>query len=181
MISSDIMFKAESLRRSWNIDNISPLNILQAALGNIDNLTILWFPMTDELSGCCSKTDDDKIINSLVVFLYKNPSTRKKKLFWYIYGKQLYSNLLENVENKNICRQCGCRTDEVLIRGKCFKCRQEEIKKLDGKKLIKCVDCGKDVIVESRSRTCRCIRCQESERSRINANNYKKKKIQTSS
>ena len=62
MISSDIMFKAESLRRSWNIDNISPLNILQAALGNIDNLTILWFPMTDELSGCCSKTDDDKII-----------------------------------------------------------------------------------------------------------------------
>lgn len=62
MISSDISFKAESLRRLWNIDNISPLNILQAALANIDNLTILWFPMTDELSGCCSKTNDDKII-----------------------------------------------------------------------------------------------------------------------
>ena len=62
MISSDIIFKAESLRRSWNIDNISPLNILQASLGNIDNLTILWFPMTDELSGCCSKTNDDNII-----------------------------------------------------------------------------------------------------------------------
>lgn len=62
MISSDIIFKAESLRRSWDIDNASPINILQSVLGNIDNLTILWFPMMDELSGCCSKTDEDNII-----------------------------------------------------------------------------------------------------------------------
>ena len=62
MSNSDIIIKAESLRRSWNTDNVSPLNILQAALGNIDNLTILWFSMAEELSGCCSKTNDDKII-----------------------------------------------------------------------------------------------------------------------
>lgn len=163
----------------WNKKYGNNVNINEDDDTNKNNLYAVAVQVKKDLNAI--ETDDDKIINSLVVFLYKNPSTRKKKLFWYIYGKQLYSNLLENVENKNICRQCGCRTDEVLIRGKCFKCRQEEIKKLDGKKLIKCVDCGKDVIVESRSRTCRCIRCQESERSRINANNYKKKKIQTSS
>ena len=62
MISSDIIFKAESLRRSWGSDNVSPLNILQSAMENIDDLTILWFPMVDEVSGCCCKTSQDKII-----------------------------------------------------------------------------------------------------------------------
>lgn len=104
--------------------------------------------------------DDNKVINSLVVFLYNKPSTRKKKLFWYIYGEQLYQNLLENVHQRNICRQCGVRTDEELIRGKCFDCRQEEIKKLKGKKLIRCVDCGFEEVVSSRSRTDRCERCR---------------------
>ena len=55
MISSDILFKAETLRRSWGIDNASPINILASVLENVDNVTILWFPMIDEVSGCCSK------------------------------------------------------------------------------------------------------------------------------
>lgn len=105
--------------------------------------------------------DDDKIINSLVRFLYEKQSTRKKKLLWYIYGEQLYNNLLNNVEHKNICLQCGKRTDEDLIRGKCFECRQEEIKKLGGKKLIKCIDCGKEFTVDVTSRIKRCEPCKK--------------------
>ena len=62
MISSDIIFKAETLRRSWGIDNASPLNILSSVLENVGDVTILWFPMIDEVSGCCSKSRDDKII-----------------------------------------------------------------------------------------------------------------------
>ena len=107
--------------------------------------------------------DDDKVINSLVSFLYKTPSTRKKKLFWYIYGEQLYNNIFKNVQelDQNICHQCGKRVDEELIRGKCFKCRQEEIKKLGGKKLIKCADCGCDIVVDASSRIICCETCQE--------------------
>jgi len=142
----------------WNKKYGNNVNINEDDDTNKNNLYAVATQVKKDLNAI--ESNDDKIINSLVIFLYKNPSTRKKKLFWYIYGEQLYSNLLENVDNKNICRQCGCRTDEVLIRGKCFKCRQEEIKKLGGKKLIKCVDCGKDVIVESRSRTCRCDSCK---------------------
>lgn len=105
--------------------------------------------------------DDDKVLNSLVAFLYKKPSTRKKNLLWYVYGEKIYQNLLENVDHKTICRQCGARVDETLIRGKCFKCRQEEIKKKGGKKLIVCVDCGKEVVVDSSNkRQCRCEKCQ---------------------
>ena len=62
MVSSEIIFKAETIRRSWGIDNVSPINILSAVLDNVDNLTILWFPMLDDVSGCCAKTDEYKLI-----------------------------------------------------------------------------------------------------------------------
>ena len=113
------------------------------------------------------ESDDDKIINSLISFLYKKPSTRKKKLLWYIYGEQLYHNLLENVDHKNICRKCGKRTDEDLVRGKCSECRKSEIKELNGKKIITCIDCGKEFEAASNSRTKRCEDCKKKERQRI--------------
>ena len=106
--------------------------------------------------------DDNKVINSLVVFLYKKPSTRKKKLFWYIYGEQLYQNLLENVHQRNICRQCGVRTDEDLDskdRKKCSACIAKENK--TGFKELTCVDCEEKFIVSVRSRTDRCEKCRK--------------------
>ena len=125
------------------------------------------------------ESDDDKVINSLVSFLYKNQSTRKKKLLWYIYGEQLYINLFNNVQelNQTICRQCGKRINEDLIRGKCFKCRKEEIKNLGGKKLIKCIDCGKEFTVDcSVKKKYRCDSCQDkSDKERYIRYNQKRK------
>lgn len=109
--------------------------------------------------------DDDKVLNSLVAFLYKKPSSRKKNLLWYIYGEKIYQNLSENVDHKTICRQCGARVDEnttrgKLIRGKCFKCRQEEMQK-KGQKIVICEDCGKEFKVKSTvNRRTRCEKCQ---------------------
>lgn len=62
IIEEDIILNAEALRRSWNVDNVSPLNILPTVLEMIENLTILWFPMLDELSGCCAKNGEDYVI-----------------------------------------------------------------------------------------------------------------------
>ena len=95
MISSDIIYKAELLRKSWDIDNTSPLNILQAAIGNIDNLTILWFPMIDELSGCCSKTEEDYImcINS------KHSKGRQH----FTLAHELYHLLYEDRKDSFVC------------------------------------------------------------------------------
>ena len=164
----------------WNKKYGNNININEDDDTNKNNLHAVAVQVKTDLNAI--EADDDKVINSLVSFLYKNSSTRKKKLFWYIYGEQLYNNLIENVEHKNVCRQCGCRTDEELIRGKCFKCRQEEIKKLGGKKLIKCVDCGKDVIVDARSRICRCEGCAKIERQRIEREKkQKQRKCPTSS
>lgn len=127
---------------------------------NKNNLAVVAQEVKRDLNNI--EPDDDKVINSLVSFLYKSQSTRKKKLLWYVYGEQLYRNLSENVKelNSNICHQCGKRSNEELIRDKCFKCRQEEISKT-GMKLIKCKDCEKDVLIEARSRVDRCECCRK--------------------
>ena len=105
--------------------------------------------------------DENKIITSLVKFYYSKPSERKKRLLWYTYGDKLYENLYQNVGERNICHQCGAVTVESLIRGKCRNCRQKEINQ-KGYKIIDCIDCGQEIIVEKNNRrTCRCEECQE--------------------
>ena len=152
--------EVNSMFDRWNKKYGNNVNLNEDDDTNKNNLYIVAQEVKRDLNSI--EQDDNKVINSLVAFLYKNQSTRKKKLLWYIYGEQLYNNIAENVKEleQNICHQCGKRVNEELIRGKCFKCRQEEIKKLGGKKLIKCVDCGKDIVVDAKSRATRCDECK---------------------
>ena len=111
--------------------------------------------------------DDDKVINSLVSFLYKKSSTRKKKLLWYVYGEQLYRNLCENVDHKNICRKCGKRIDGMLTRGKCNSCTKKEVKKMNGMKKQICIDCGKEFDLHTGMKRTRCDSCYSLYRKRL--------------
>lgn len=174
--------EVNSMFDRWNKKYGNNVNLNEEDDTNKNNLYVVAQEVKRDLNAI--QPDDDKVINSLVSFLYKSQSTRKKKLLWYIYGEQLYNNLVENTSNleHNVCHQCGKRVDEILIRGKCFKCRQEEIKKLGGKKLIKCIDCGKDVTVDAKSRVKRCELCTKLERQRIEREKKaKQRKCPTSS
>lgn len=122
------------------------------------------------------EADDNKILNSLVCFLYKRPSERKKKLFWYMYGEDLYENLKNNLIDIPFCYKCGKRTDENMINNKCFSCRQKETKE-KGFKLIKCIDCGKEIKISPRSRTVRCDDCKAAERRLHNQKMYENRKF----
>ena len=107
--------------------------------------------------------NDDNIINSLIKHLYSKNTTRKKKILWVLYGKEIYENLKENLDdNTEVCMCCGRRVEKgKLVNHKCDKCRKEEIKKLGGKKKIKCIDCGKEFEVNASSRAIRCGKCKE--------------------
>lgn len=179
----DIYFNEEinSMFDRWNKKYGNNVNLNEEDDTNKNNLYIVAQEVKRDLNNI--EPDDNKVINSLVSFLYKNQSTRKKKLFWYIYGEQLYNNIFQNVQElkQNICHQCGKRISKELTRGKCSKCIQEEIKNLGGKKIIKCVDCGRDVIVGSKDNsTERCNDCKNDHDKRIkseqNSRAYKKKK-----
>ena len=95
MINSEIIFKAESLRRLWGIDNIAPLNILASTMENINNLTILWFPMLEEISGCCAKTKKDKII------CINSKHTKGNQNFTIAH--ELYHLIYEDDKNSFVC------------------------------------------------------------------------------
>ena len=108
------------------------------------------------------ESDDDNIVNSLVDLLYKNPSTRKKKLLWFAFGEKLYNNLSENIDkDTEVCMKCGKRVLKgSLIRNKCLKCRDKELKE-KGTKTIKCIDCGVEFEVNNKTnKKCRCDNCQ---------------------
>ena len=143
---------------------------------NKSNLNVIASEVKKDLHEI--EQDDDKILNSLITFLYKKPSTRKKKLLWYVYGENIYNNLVENMkdDNTHVCHQCGKRTDENLVIGKCFDCRKTEMKELDGKRLIKCVDCGKEVVVSARSRATRCEECAKIEKRRYDREKKRRKR-----
>lgn len=108
--------------------------------------------------------DENKILSSLVKHLYLNPSSRKKKLLWFTYGEELFNNLSSNIDKSTtVCMKCGKRVDnDEIIRDKCSDCRKKEIKELEGNKIIKCLDCGCDVEINSLdNKTKRCMSCQK--------------------
>jgi hypothetical protein len=123
------------------------------------------------------------VIQSLVKYLYKKESSKKKKLLWYMYGDELLNNIKNNIDKStDVCMQCGKRVNKnTLIRHKCRQCRDKEIKKNGGKKIIRCIDCGKEFEVDWNSRRKnRCDDCYEKyrrEKIRKNVENLRKKKM----
>ena len=71
--------------------------------------------------------------------------------------------------------QCGKRTPTTdLVRHKCLECRSKELTSLNGHKLIKCVDCGKEFEVDKNNRrSCRCEKCYSAYRKAYNAQKKK--------
>ena len=46
---------AVELRHEWEMNSLSPVNLLNAVLSRMPNLTILYYPMSDNTSGMCVK------------------------------------------------------------------------------------------------------------------------------
>lgn len=85
--------------------------------------------------------DPDNVLDSLVMFLYSKPSTRKKKLLWYVFGDMLYARISSKLSDKGYCTKCG-RRSEKLINGWCEPCTLS-----DGVKPVRCKTCGKEFYV----------------------------------
>ena len=170
------VYENEELNQCFNRWNRKYGNNLNIDESNTDknNIVAISNQVKEDLHRI--EADDNKILNSLVCFLYKRPSERKKKLFWYMYGKDLYENLKTNLIDIPFCYKCGKRTDESMVHNKCFSCRQKETKE-KGFKLIKCIDCGKEIKISPRSRTVRCDDCKLAERRLHNQKMYENRKF----
>ena len=64
--------------------------------------------------------------------------------------------------------KCGKRVPKgSLIRNKCLKCRDKELKE-KGTKTIQCIDCGVEFEVPRMSRACRCENCLDFKKKELN-------------
>ena len=71
---ADLMTKAARLRKDLGEDNTSPIDIMALAL-SIENLTIVYYPMGDNLSGMCIKGHE----NSNVIALNSSMSLGRQR------------------------------------------------------------------------------------------------------
>lgn len=112
--------------------------------------------------------DINNILNSLVVYLYKEKTQRIKKLLWYLYGEELYNILKENIgEGNTVCEYCGKRTKEKGVLNSvgevmCHTCRAERTNNRTF--TFYCEDCGKEIQATSRKQEC-CDECMLARRS----------------
>ena len=86
---------AEMLRHEWGIESFSSVNIRSIVYNNIRNLTVLWFPMKTNISGCCSKTKEDKVI-----FINTNHTIGMQN---FTLAHELYHLLYEDIEDFIVC------------------------------------------------------------------------------
>ena len=86
---------AEMLRHEWGMESFASANIRSLVYNNIRNLTVLWFPMKANVSGCCSKTGDDNVI-----FINTDYSIGRQN---FTLAHELYHLLYEDIDEFIVC------------------------------------------------------------------------------
>lgn len=86
---------AQSLRRDWGIEGFACVNLRSLIQTNMKNLTVLWFPMKTNISGCCSKTDEDNII-----FVNTNHTIGRQN---FTLAHELYHLLYDDIGEFVVC------------------------------------------------------------------------------
>ena len=87
-----LMFQAAQLREEMGEDNNSPVDILALAL-NVENLTIVYYPLGDKLSGLCikGKEGNNLIAMNSVMTLGRQRFTLAHEFYHLYYDTSLVS------------------------------------------------------------------------------------------
>ena len=68
---------AVELRHEWEINSLSPVNLLNTVLSRMPNLTILYYPMSENTSGMCVKDIYDSSLDGMIPDLSGSASEGK--------------------------------------------------------------------------------------------------------
>ncbi|MBQ8488579.1 MAG: ImmA/IrrE family metallo-endopeptidase [Pseudobutyrivibrio sp.] len=85
-------------RRGWNEDGYSPIDIFGIVNGWKErNITILRYPLSDRISGMCTKVDED-----IVICINSKTSYGRQR---FTLAHELYHVLYENIVGQVICNK----------------------------------------------------------------------------
>lgn len=124
---------------------------------NKENINYVLKLIKDELLSL--EYNEHDISDMLVRELFSNRKTKNKEILFQCFGHIIVENLNNNIPKNSIqCEKCGDRFVKSFHNQRfCNKCTTYEPL---GKKIIKCVDCGKEVEVDARNMTKnRCDEC----------------------
>jgi len=110
---------------------------------------------------------ESDLTDMLIKYLFTKRTDRKKVL-WKCFGNIIVDNLKRNInENSKMCEKCGKRfLQEQPNQKLCYKCSTYQP---IGTKIIKCIDCGKEVEVDAKDNyTCRCEECVKIHKRELN-------------
>lgn len=134
---------------------------------NKDNVDYIMKLINDEMM-ILNYTRSD-IVDMLIIYQFKLKDSEYKNVLWSCFGDIMVENLKNNISEDSIqCRDCGNRFvpnyhNEKLC-DECAKYKPVE------EKIIKCVDCGEEVVVDTGARQSdRCDKCYEMYRKRYKA------------
>ena len=127
-----------------------------------NNLTLVHDEIKNELSQY--GYSDIEIVDMLIQSLYYKNNKLSKEVLWSCYGDIILNNIKRNIGNKTaMCELCGKRFKKnIHTQKKCEECRNSLRQEF---KTIICVDCRKEVIVNSKhNKSTRCESCYKEER-----------------
>ena len=116
-----------------------------------------------------------EIVDNLILELFVNKKSVKKKAFWVLFGNEVFENISKNLNNNFVqCEKCKKRFYRKSAHQKyCDKCSDSKIK------TIVCKDCGKSFAIPIRSQKIRCDTCNRKKRAEDKAKCIKNKKVTT--
>ncbi len=85
-------------RRGWNEEGYSPIDIFGIVNGwKEKNITILRYPLSDRISGMCTRVDDD-----IVICINSKTSYGRQR---FTLAHELYHVLYENINGQIVCNK----------------------------------------------------------------------------
>lgn len=89
---------ALQIRRAWNEDGYTPIDIFGIVNGwKEKNITILRYPLSDRISGMCTRVDED-----IVICINSKTSYGRQR---FTLAHELYHVLYENIVGQVICNK----------------------------------------------------------------------------
>lgn len=122
--------------------------------------------------------DEKTIVDVLIIDLFYNRKTPKKKAFWTLFGDTVYENICKNIaDNFVMCNRCYKRFyRERPTQKYCFRCQGYQKQRV---KTITCCDCGREFEVDARNMTkTRCDKCQKTiskQKTRLRVQRFREK------
>ena len=115
---------AVELRRDWDLNPYSPIDLFPIVLSKLPDLTILFYPMSDSTSGMCIKdingidmnelkeigSSSHEVSKDMVICINSNMSKGRQK---FTLAHELYHLLFEEERNLIICEASSDDDSEI--------------------------------------------------------------------